>query len=308
MYINYKKFIKNRKVRIKLLNMLDFIPDSIMVKLQYYIKTGRKCDLKHPMRYTEKLQWYKIYYRDPVMCQCVDKYEVRKYIASKGLENILIPLIGVYDKFDEKIYDLLPKKFVIKDTAGGGGNEVIVCHEKKEQDKNLTIKTVNEWLENNRHKHKSGGREWVYDSLRHRVIIEECIGEENMLNDYKFWMINGKLELIHVREGIKLDDGNHCTGLYSKSFKLLKGYSLDYAPKSSIQLEKPPNFDEMIKIAEILSADFPNVRVDLYNVKGKIYFGELTFFNASGYFSFTPDDLDLSLGKKFKLPINKSRK
>ena len=116
MMIDYKKILKNQKVRFRILNLLSWIPDKTMVKLQYRIKLGRKLNLKNPERFTEKLQWYKLYYRDPIMHQCVDKYEVRKYVESKGLKNILNELYGVYDGPEEINFEKLPKKFVIKTT------------------------------------------------------------------------------------------------------------------------------------------------------------------------------------------------
>lgn len=129
--MNYKKIIKSRETRIKLLSLLNFIPDKTMIKLQYYIKTGRRLNLKHPQRYTEKLQWYKLYYRDPLMQQCSDKYDVREYVKSKGLGHILNECYGVYERVEDIDFDSLPNQFVLKDTLGGGGNSVIICRKKR---------------------------------------------------------------------------------------------------------------------------------------------------------------------------------
>ena len=124
--MDYKKIIKNRSIRLKILQIFSFIPDKTMIKLQYRVKTGNKLNLKKPQRFTEKLQWYKLYYKNPLMIQCVDKYEVRKYVKSKGLEDILIPCYGVYDSADNINWKKLPDKFVMKDTLGGGGVSVIL--------------------------------------------------------------------------------------------------------------------------------------------------------------------------------------
>ena len=125
--MDYKKIIKSRKVREQILRLLRFVPDKTMVKIQYRIKTGRKLNLKNPQRYTEKLQWYKLYYKNPLMIKCVDKYDVREYVKSLGLEEILNECYGVFDKVEDIDFDKLPNQFVMKDTLGGGGDRVIIC-------------------------------------------------------------------------------------------------------------------------------------------------------------------------------------
>ena len=128
--MTYKDIIKSRKMRLAILKCFSFIPDKSMIKLQYRIKLHRKLDLVNPRRFTEKLQWYKIYYRDLLMQQCVDKYEVRKYVEECGLSEILIPIVGVYDDVRDIKIEELPDQFVAKDTLGGGGNSVIICNNK----------------------------------------------------------------------------------------------------------------------------------------------------------------------------------
>ena len=128
--MNYKKIIKSQNLRFKILNCFSWVPDKLMVKIQYKIKTGRKLNLNNPTRFTEKLQWYKLYYRNQVMHKCVDKYEVREYVKSKKLEKILNELYGVYDKPEEIDFEKLPKKFVVKTSAGSGGQNVFICNDK----------------------------------------------------------------------------------------------------------------------------------------------------------------------------------
>ena len=128
--MNYKRIIKNQKTRFKILKLLDFVPDKVMLKMQYRIKTGRKLNLKNPNRYTEKIQWYKLNYRNPLMKQCVDKYAVREYVTKKGLEYILNDLYAVYDNIDDINIDKFPEKFVIKTTNSCGTN--IFCKNKKD--------------------------------------------------------------------------------------------------------------------------------------------------------------------------------
>ena len=130
----YKKIIRSPKVRKRILDILRFVPDESMLKLQYRIKLGRKLNLKNPERFTEKLQWYKLYYHNPLMKQCVDKYEVRKFVADKGLQDILVPLVKKYSDIDDIKADELPDEFVMKTTNGGGGLNVVVCNDKSKLD------------------------------------------------------------------------------------------------------------------------------------------------------------------------------
>ena len=173
--MDYKKIIKSRSLRLKILRVLSFVPDKTMIKLQYRIKTGRKLDLKNPKRFTEKIQWYKLYYKNPKMIICVDKYDVREYVKSKGLEDILIPCYGVYDSIDQINWDDLPNQFVMKDTLGGGGNSVLIVKDKKMADIEQLKLCGEEWTSINAHV-RDAGREWPYYSGKnHRIIIEKYI-------------------------------------------------------------------------------------------------------------------------------------
>src|SRR5690625_504758 len=132
--MDYKKIIPNQELRLKILGLTEFIPDKVMIKLQYWIKTGRKLNLKDTERYNEKIQWYKLYYRDPLMTQCADKYRVREYVTSKGLENILVPLYEAYDDVKDIDIDTLPDKFVLKTNNGSGSHTNILCDDKSNFD------------------------------------------------------------------------------------------------------------------------------------------------------------------------------
>ena len=134
--MNYKKLIRSRALRIKILSLLNWIPDSIMIPLQYRIHTGRRLNLKNPQRFTEKLQLYKLKYRNPLMLRCTDKYEVRSVVKEMGLADILIPLIGVYDSAEAIDFEKLPMQIVAKTTDGGGGHQVFICRDKRELGKN----------------------------------------------------------------------------------------------------------------------------------------------------------------------------
>lgn len=297
--MNYKKIIKNRNVRFALLRIFSFIPDKWMIKAQYRIKTGRCLNLNNPERYTEKIQWYKLNYKNPVMIQCVDKYEVRKYVADKGLERILNECYGVYEKYEEIDYSRLPDQYVIKDTLGTGGDFVIVCSSQADFDADKYGSLIRKWLSNKTT--RSGGREWPYYSgKKHRIIIEKYLSQSDRqsLIEYKFMCFNGKVHFCYVLCDRVLGQSVK-EGIFSKGFELLPVCEVgDEVPE---HIEKPDNYEEMIQIAETLAADFPHVRVDLYNIDGVIVFGELTFFDSSGYASYAPDHFDYVLGKPFDL-------
>ncbi len=291
--MNYKKIIKNPRTRRFILNIFKFIPDRIMLSIQYRIKLDRKLNLKNPKRFTEKIQWYKINYRNPIMHQCVDKYRVRDFVKRRGLEDILIPLIRKYNSTDEINWDELPDSFVIKTTHGGGGLNVIVCKNKKELEK----KEIMERLQagNTPVRINSGGREWAYYGAQPGIIVEKLlVNHENPeagINDYKIFCYDGKPKYIIVDVDRYIE---HKRNFYDIEWNNL--HITSDCPASDREIEKPVNFERMIEVAEVLSSGFPYVRVDLYNQAGKIYFGELTFYPWSGYVQFMPDEWDFKFG------------
>ena len=296
--IDYKKIFKNQKLRFRILNMLSFVPDKTMVKIQYRIKLGRKLNLKNPKRFTEKLQWYKLYYRKPIMHQCVDKYEVRDYVKSKGLGDILNKLYGVYNSPDEIDFEKLPKKFVIKTTSGGGGENVLLCDDKSKLDINETKEKLRYWLTLN--PKKSFGREWAYEGTKNKLVIEKLLegNDDNLsgVNDYKIFCYDGKAKYI-VLDGDRFVE--HKRNFYDKDWNYID-VGTDCGKLGDV-IKKPKMLKEMVKTAEKLSEGFPYVRVDLYCIKNKIYFGEMTFYPWTGYVQYDPDEFDFELGKDFKI-------
>ena len=294
--MNFYKKIFPKKLRFAILKALRFIPDKPMIKLQYRIKLKRKLNLKEPKRYTEKLQWYKLYYRNDKMPICVDKYMVREYIEEKGLSDILVRLYAVYESPDELDFAALPDKFVLKTTNGSGTN--IICRDKSEWNEEELKKKIKGFFKQSS---ASAGREWAYAKGKPRVIVEELLEDsstsDGSICDYKFLCFGGKPEYV-VYDVDRFT--NHKRNIYDTSWTDLHVES--DCPCSSEEYLKPKNLDKMLEIARILSEDFPAVRVDLYNINGKIYFGELTFFPWSGYVQYTPDSFDFEMGKKFVLP------
>ncbi|MDD3840982.1 MAG: ATP-grasp fold amidoligase family protein [Clostridia bacterium] len=295
--MNYKKIISNQEMRIKIMHLLRFVPGSLMVKLQYKIKLGRKLNLKNPQRYTEKLQWYKLYYRNPLMTQCSDKYAVREYIKSKNLSHILNRLYGVYDNVEQIDLNLLPEKFVLKTTNGSGTN--YFCEDKAKFSLDDAKQHLATWLKRDVY---SAGREWSYKDVLPRIVVEEYLEDKDNpfdgINDYKFLCFNGNAKYIVLDVDRKV---NHKRNIYDTDWRLID-VTTD-KPNITEHIPKPEGLDEMLKIANILSEDFPFVRVDLYWVNGKAYFGELTFYPWTGYVKFNPDEFDFTLGEQFILPF-----
>ncbi len=273
-----------------------------MVRLQYLIHTGRCINFKHPERFTEKLQLYKLEYRNPLMLRCTDKSEARKIVEEYGFKDILIPLLGVYDDYTQIDFNELPNQFVMKTTDGYGGNQVWICKNKNEITSNTLNQKLKDWFDAPKSRHP--GREWAYENKYPRkILIEQLLsdGKDPGLTDYKFFCFNGKVKMLYTM--YDRDLGNKVkVGIYTPDYKKIDVIRNDELP-SEDELVPPLNYDKMIRIAEHLSKDFPHVRVDLYNVNGKIYFGEFTFYDGSGYMSFTPDSYDFELGSYFDYPF-----
>lgn len=294
--MNYKKLIKSRKLRLKILSLLNWVPDIVMISLQYRIHIGRRLNFKNPTRFTEKLQLYKLYYRNPLMLRCTDKYEVRSVIEEMGYGDILIPLIGIYNSPEEIPIDKLPNEFVAKTTDGGGGQQVFICCDKNNLDKVEFLRKLHEWM--SMPKAKPAGREWAYENgYPRRIIIEKLIksGETKDLPDYKFYCFNGEplyCQLIGNRSTKETID------FYDMNWNHMPFRGLNPVCENAFTIApKPKNFESLKKIAAKLSNGYPFVRVDLYSVGDKVYFGELTFYPASGFGHFTPDQWDEKLGK-----------
>lgn len=296
--MNYRNIIKSRDLRVKILSFLGWIPDGIMLRLQYWLQTGRKLNLKNPKRFTEKLQLYKMKYRNPDMLRCTDKYEVRSYIEEKGMGEYLIPLIGIYNSVDEIDYNLLPKQFVAKSTDGGGGNQVLVCKDKTTLSEADFRHRVGGWMTSRKVKTQAG-REWAYENdYPRRIIIEELIGADSLkkdLPDYKFFCFEGEP---HYCQLIQDRSTKETIDFYDMEWNHMPFYGLNplHGPAEKTA-EKPESFEQMKEIARQLSKGYPFVRVDLYSVEEGVFFGELTFYPASGYGHFTPDEWDEKLGE-----------
>ena len=305
--MNIKSIITSQRVRHLLMKSFFWMPDYLMLSIQYYLISHRWPNLKSPQRFTEKIQWYKMNYRNPIILQCVDKFSVRKYVEDKlGNDNILNQLYQVCSSADEIDFSALPNQFVVKTTDGGNGDNVLIVRNKKELNIPKAIRLINSWRNK---KYYVVSREWAYKGAKKsQIIVEKYLEDKNIANktlvDYKFYCFSG---MPYVCQIISDRFSNEHIDFYDMNWNRLSrviGLNVN-ATNSPTEFHKPVNFEKMIEIAKLLSADFPFVRVDLYNINGRIYFGELTFYPASGYGSFKPDSFDFELGKLFVLTKKK---
>ena len=274
--------------------------DTDYIRKLYKKSFGVYPDIECPSKFSEKLQWLKINYRIPDMSICADKYKVREYLSSIGYSHILNEIYGTYHDANEIDTAKLPDKFVLKATHGSGWN--IVCKNKNNFKLKAWKKVLCSWLRQNYYYY---GREWPYNQIKPLLICEKYLETHSgVLYDYKFYCFNGKVEFIKSSDDMRVIPDK----FYDTSWVLKdERYSTDEVTSTAIP--KPINLREMITIAEDLAKMFPFVRVDLYDVDGKIVFGEMTFYPTGGFLPFYPESYDKDLGDKLNLPqINNSVK
>ena len=268
-----------------------FIRDDQYLRIMYSIRIGHKLDLDNPVTFNEKLQWLKLHDKKPIYTKMVDKYEAKKYVARMIGEEHIIPTLGIYDSFDDIDFDKLPNQFVMKCTHDSGG--LVVCRDKSLLNKNAARRKINKCLKSN---YYYNNREWPYKNVKPRIIIEKYMSndEKGALSDYKFFCFNGEPKIILVCTERFSNNGLRETW-FDKSFKRLDftegGHSID------LKIKKPKQLTEMLTLSRLLSKKIPFIRVDFYVIDNKVYFGELTFFPASGYEKFDPEEWDAKIGE-----------
>ncbi|HDZ14610.1 hypothetical protein LCGC14_1592990 [marine sediment metagenome] len=280
----------------RILRKSRLLPQKSFVKLHYKYQTGKTLDLKDPKDFNEKIQWLKIYYKPAILTKLVDKYESRDYVLEKVGEKYLNPVYGVSDTADAFNFEVLPNSFVLKATHGYDMN--IIVRDKEKFNEKRARELAGQWLSINHYYH--AGREWAYKNVKPRLIAEKLLEEEGKdhINDYKFFCFDGKSKFLKV----DLDRG----GDHSKCYFDIEWNKLPFAKKGNKGTDgivrEPKNFKEMVKVATKLSEGFPFVRVDLYNLDGKIVFGEMTFYPSDGRTEFEPERYNRILGDYIKLP------
>ena len=279
--VQYSRFISRKKTR------------ELIEKLKGLVSEYEAKSMRVNKALTEKINWYKLYYRDPLMRKCVDKYEVRQYVRESIGDAYLNECFGVWNSIDEIDYDALPNQFVLKPTNGSG--DIVICKNKSNFNWEEAKKTLTKY---SKRSFATKTKEWAYYDVPFRIIGERLIksSDENQIKDYKFFCFNGEPEFLFVAsdrgtEHLKFD-------FFDKKWNRLP---ITNAHEHNMTLNKPQYFNEMLEIARKLSKPFPHVRVDLYEEENKVFFGELTFYHFGGFTKFEPDEWDYKLGEYFDL-------
>lgn len=297
-------FFKNPRALIgSVVYHLNFLfPDKLYLEILFWSQMGYKLNLNNPITFTEKIQWLKLYDRKPEYTTMVDKYAVKDYVAKIIGEEYIIPTLGVWDKPEEIDWDSLPNQFVLKTTHGGGGFGVVICKDKAKFDKDDAIAKLNQSLRSDIYREL---REWPYKNVPKRIIAEKFMAPEKSpapkdLPDYKFFCFSGEPKYCQV---IRDRHTKETIDFYDLNWQHQEFVGLNPVARNGLTpVARPENLEEMVLICRKLAKDHPFVRVDLYVIDDKKYFGELTLYPASGMGIFTPEEWNSRLGDLLTLP------
>lgn len=278
----------------------NWMHDEAYLRIAYRARMHKKLNLENPQTFSEKLQWLKLYNRKDIYTKLVDKYEVKPFVEKVIGSKYIIPTLGVWDCFDDINFDELPNQFVLKCTHDSGG--LVVVKDKSKLDLKQAKKRINQCLA---HSFFWGMREWPYKNVKPRIIAEQYMEDEKTaeLRDYKFFCFDGKVKALFIASDRMTKGEETKFDFFDEHFNHLpfeNGH-----PNATVIPSKPVCFDEMKEIAAKLSVGFPHVRVDLYEVNSKVYFGEMTFFHWSGMTPFKPEKWDYIFGEWINLPQHK---
>ena len=284
-------------------NFFGWLPDKTYLQLLYRFKMGHRLDLNHPKTFTEKIQWLKLYNRRPEYTLMVDKYAVKKYVADIIGEKYIIPTLGVWDKPEDIDWDALPNEFVLKTTHGGGSGGVVICKDKKTFDRNKAILTLRDSMNGDIYRSL---REWPYKDVKKRVLAEKYMAPKDMVNnpiydlsDYKFFCFNGEPKYCQV---IRDRHSKESIDFYDMNWRHQEFVGLNPIASNGINpVPRPLLLDDMICVCHKLSKNMKFVRIDMYVIDNRIYFGEITFYPASGMGLFNPDKWNEELGNLISL-------
>lgn len=291
-FSNPHKFISKLALRYPRL-----FPDKVFLKITYRRVTGEKLNLDDPQSFNEKLQWLKLYDRNPDYTMMVDKYEVKDYVASLIGEDHIIPTLAVFDSVEEIDFDALPNQFVLKCTHDSGG--VVICKDKSTINKLDVMKQLSEGLKKNFYYQN---REWPYKNVKPRIIAEKYMEEsDGELKDYKVFTFNGEPKLIEIDyDRFK----GHLRNLYDINWTRLD-VTILYPTDNNRTFDKPQMLEQLLDFSRKLSKGIPHVRTDFYIINNQVYFGELTFYHGSGFEPMNPKSFNLEMGRWIKLPERK---
>lgn len=274
----------------------DLISDRAFILALWQVIMKKPLDLSCPVTYNEKLQWLKLYYRNPLLGRLVDKEEVKSYVRERIGDEAVIPTIGLWESPEEIDFESLPDQFVLKCTHDSGGT--CICRDRDKLDEEKVKAFLGEHLKKNFY---YLGREWPYRDVKPRIIAEPYLEDEDTkeLRDYKFFCFDGKARIMFVASDRFLADEPYFD-FFDTSFRHLD--IVNGHPNADFPIKKPASFEQMLQAAEKLSEGLPHARVDFYEVNGKMYFGEMTFYHFSGFVPFNPPEWDVTMGEWLTLP------
>lgn len=272
-----------------------FLPQDVYVKINYEYYSGRKLDYNNPVTFNDKIQWLKVFYHREILHQLVDKYAVRGYVKEKVGSHYLNELYAVYNKPAEVDFEKLPNQFVLKGVHGFHLN--LIVKDKNKLNFKKTNYLLNKWMLKD---HYRNGKEWAYKNVKPRIIVEKYLEEfgKDVVNDYKFFCFNGKPKFIQIDMERGTEDLRCYYDLHWKKLP----FTTEKKKFFEGEIEMPEHLNEMIEVAHKLCEDFPFVRVDLYNINGKILFGEMTFYPSDGRNKYIPDEYNKTIGDYLELP------
>lgn len=291
--IDYRNIIKNRELRLKLINLLRFIPDEPYLKMVFWIKTGKKLNLKNPKTFCDKLNWLKLHDFHPEYTRLADKIAVREHLKEILGEDICLPMLGAWEHYDDIDFDALPDKFVMKCNHDSGSVKII-------RDKSsMDHAALREFYEGRLKLNPFVlGREYPYKDIKPRLLVEQFMTSENGrdIRDYKFLCFDGVPRYMFVIS----DRSTDCrSDFYDMDFNRLP--IVDTYPMSDEPMEKPEFFDEMVSLVTKLAQGFRTIRIDLYEIDGKIYFGEYTFYDGGGFWPKEPVEWEHKMGDLIRI-------
>lgn len=296
--IDLRKILK-ADFRRNMRYVLSFLPDKPYLRIHYFLTTGRMINFKNPKGFNEKLQWLKVNDRRPEYTKLVDKLAVREHIAKVLGEEYLFPLLGAWKSFDEIDFDSLPNQFVLKCNHDSGSTKVI--GDKNSLTREDFDKLKAHFLNRLKRDFFYAGREYPYKGIKPYIIAEKFMvnetDPEKSIEDYKFFCFNGVPKMMFVAT----DRGSDCKfDFFDMDFNHLDLVNIH--PNADKPISKPEKFEEMKELAEKLSQGMRHVRIDLYELNGKIYFGEYTFFHGGGFQLCHPDEWERKLGDWIEIP------
>lgn len=284
-----------KRILLGLLIRFNFLfSDKLYLKIRYYLEMGKRLDLKNPRTMNEKLQWLKLYNRKPEYTTMVDKILVKEYVANIIGEEYIVPLLGVWRSPEEIDFESLPNQFVLKTNHSGGNTGVIIVKDKNKIDRSAIVEKLRASLKSDIY---TTFREWPYKNVERKVFAEAYLGDD--LADYKFYCYNGYADAVMICVDRQIGDPKFY--FFDKQWNLKRYNKRGKEAPADFILPKPDGVDRMFELASVLSKDLPYARVDFYNVNGKIYFGEITFFPASGFDKNRLPESDLLFGEMIKL-------